>query len=37
MVLMGAHALVERIPLLTRNARRYRRAFPGLKLITPEL
>jgi predicted nucleic acid-binding protein len=34
-VLIGAHALVERIPLLTRDARRYRQAFPGLELITP--
>jgi hypothetical protein len=34
--LIGAHALVERIPLLTRDARRYRQAFPGLELITPE-
>lgn len=35
--LIGAHALVERIPLLTRDARRYGRAFPGLQLITPEM
>jgi len=34
--LIGAHALVERIPLLTRDARRYREAFPGLELITPQ-
>ena len=34
--LIGAHALVERIPLLTRGARRYRQAFAGLELITPE-
>ena len=33
--LIGAHALVERRPLLTRDQRRYRQAFPGLKLITP--
>lgn len=33
--LIGAHALVERCPLLTRDQRRYRQAFPGLKLITP--
>ena len=33
--LIGAHALVERIPLLTRDQRRYRQAFPGLELISP--
>ncbi|MBM5794195.1 MAG: type II toxin-antitoxin system VapC family toxin [Cyanobacteria bacterium K_DeepCast_0m_m1_088] len=33
--LIGAHALVERCPLLTRDHRRYRQAFSGLKLITP--
>lgn len=33
--LIGAHALVERAPLLTRDVRRYRQAFPGLELITP--
>ncbi len=33
--LIGAHALVERCPLLTRDQRRYRQAFAGLKLITP--
>jgi predicted nucleic acid-binding protein len=33
--LIGAHALVEEIPLLTRDQRRYRQAFPGLKLISP--
>jgi hypothetical protein len=33
--LIGAHALVERRPLLTRDQRRYRQAYPGLKLITP--
>ncbi|MEB3321552.1 MAG: type II toxin-antitoxin system VapC family toxin [Synechococcaceae cyanobacterium] len=33
--LIGAHALVERIPLLTRDGRRYRQAFPGLDLIIP--
>ena len=30
-----AHALVERVPLLTRDPRRYRQAFPGLELIAP--
>ena len=33
--LIGAHALVERMPLLTRDQRRYRQAFPGLDLISP--
>ena len=33
--MIGAHALVERVPLLTRDTRRYRQAFPGLELITP--
>ena len=34
--LIGAHALVENLALLTRDGRRYRQAFPGLKLITPQ-
>ena len=33
--LIGAHALVERVPLLTRDRRRYRQAIPGLELLTP--
>jgi len=33
--LIGAHALVERLPLITRDLRRYRQAFPGLELISP--
>ena len=33
--LIGAHALLESTGLLTRNGRRYRQAFPGLKLILP--
>ncbi|MGQ0686807.1 type II toxin-antitoxin system VapC family toxin [Bradyrhizobium sp.] len=32
---IGAHAVVERLPLLTRDARRYRSYFPTIKLITP--
>lgn len=32
---IGAHAAVLRIPLLTRDARRYRRYFPNLALIAP--
>ena len=33
--LIGAHAVIEQVPLLTRDVRRYRQAFPGLKLIAP--
>jgi len=32
---IGAHAAVEGWPLLTRDARYYRRYFPKLKLIAP--
>jgi predicted nucleic acid-binding protein len=32
---IGAHALVEGLPLLTRDARRYRSYFPGVRLIAP--
>ena len=35
-VLIGAHALVENLALLSRDGLRYRQAFPGLKLITPQ-
>ena len=31
----GAHALLESTGLITRDGRRYRQAFPGLKLILP--
>ncbi len=34
--LIGAHATVGRMALLTRDARRYRSYFPGLRLICPE-
>jgi predicted nucleic acid-binding protein len=34
--LIGSHALVERVPMLTRDRRRYRQAFPGLQLIAPD-
>jgi predicted nucleic acid-binding protein len=33
---IGAHAAVERWPLLTRDARRYRTYFPTVELIVPE-
>jgi predicted nucleic acid-binding protein len=32
---IGAHAAVERLPLLTRDARRYRSYFPTAELIAP--
>ena len=33
---IGAHAAVEQLPLLTRDARRYRSYFPTVELIAPE-
>ena len=33
---IGAHAAVERLPLLTRGARRYRNYFPTVVLIAPD-
>jgi predicted nucleic acid-binding protein len=33
--LIGAHATVERMALLTRDVRRYRTYFPALALIAP--
>ena len=33
---IGAHAQVERLPLLTRDTRRYRSYFPEVELIAPE-
>lgn len=33
--LTGAHALLESTALITRDERRYRQAFPVLKLILP--
>lgn len=32
---IGAHAAIERLPLLTRDAQRYRTYFPSLDLICP--
>lgn len=32
---VGAHAVVGRMPLLTRDAARYRTYFPGLTIIAP--
>jgi hypothetical protein len=33
---IGAHAEAERLPLLTRDVRRYRSYFPNVELIAPE-
>jgi hypothetical protein len=33
--LIGAHAAIAGIPLLTRDARRYHTYFPKLRLICP--
>ena len=33
---IGAHAAVMKWPLLTRDARRYQRYFPTVRLITPD-
>ena len=33
--LIGAHAVIAGMPLLTRDVQRYRSYFPGLELIAP--
>ncbi len=33
---IGAHASVEKLPLLTRDARRYRTYFPTIAIISPD-
>jgi hypothetical protein len=33
---IGAHAAHDGLPLLTRDPRRYRRSFPGLRLLCPD-
>ncbi len=33
---IGGHAVVERLGLLTRDAARYKRYFPRLRLISPD-
>jgi predicted nucleic acid-binding protein len=33
---IGAHAAAERLPLLTRDVRRYRSYFPTVNLIAPD-
>lgn len=33
--IIGAHAATERLPLLTRDARRYRSYFPSVRLVVP--
>jgi len=35
-LLIGAHAAVANLPLLTRDVARYRRYFPTVILISPE-
>ena len=33
---IGAHAEVEKLPLVTRDVNRYRKYFPNVKLICPD-
>lgn len=35
--LIGAHAAVEKMPVLTRDVRPYRRWFPGVTLVSPPM
>jgi len=32
---IGAHALVDRLTIVTRDARRYAQAFPSVRLLSP--
>jgi predicted nucleic acid-binding protein len=32
---IGAHAVVARVPLITRDVARYRTYFPGIELVAP--
>jgi predicted nucleic acid-binding protein len=34
---LGAHAVIAAVPLITRDAARYRSYFPGIALIAPPL
>ena len=34
---IGAHAAVARLPVLTRDAQRYQRYFPSVRLVTQEM
>jgi predicted nucleic acid-binding protein len=34
---IGAHAAIDELPLLTRDVGRYRKYFPTLKLIAPDV
>ena len=34
-IFIGAHAAVKQLPLLTRDAKRYRSYFPSVELIVP--
>ena len=33
---IGAHAMVERLPVLTRDEHRFRQYFPAVRLIAPD-
>lgn len=34
---IGAHAAVQKIPVLTRDPKRMKHYFPGIKIIAPEI